>query len=267
MERTLHNTFCDLHTRVDDAAHLLGRVHSLETCGTVDGPGTRFVVFLQGCLFRCLYCHNRDTWDIQAGNLYSVTDLLAEILPYIPFIDASHGGVTVTGGEPMLQREFVRVLFKVLHQQGVHTCLDTNGYVTDGMYDEDMDKLLAVTDLVLLDIKQIDEQKHEVLTGTTNKFTLKFARYLNAINKPVWIRHVIVPGYSDDLDDIKRLAEFIAPMRNVEKVELLPYHTLGVHKWEPYEESYPLDGIVTPPSEKINAIIDIFKQRGLDVIV
>jgi len=263
----MSNSFAELHTRIDDAAHMLGRVHSLETCGTVDGPGTRFVVFLQGCLFRCKYCHNRDTWDINTGTLYSVTDLLAEILPFIPFIDASHGGVTVTGGEPLMQREFVRVLFKVLHQQGVHTCLDTNGYVADSSYDEDLEKLLDCTDLVLLDIKHINRDKHVELTKASNKYTLKFAKYLQERKQPVWIRHVVVPGYTDDLEDLRQLAELIAPMENVKKIELLPYHTLGAHKWEPFGENYPLDGVVSPSTEKMEQLMSVFTQHGIEVII
>ena len=267
MDQSLHNSFTELHTRVDDSAHLLGRVHSFESCGMVDGPGTRFVVFLQGCLFRCLYCHNRDTWNTDAGSLYSVCDLLAEILPYIPFIDASNGGVTVTGGEPLLQKEFVRVLFKALHQQGVHTCLDTNGYITEAGYDEELDNLLKVTDLVLLDIKQMDAGKHETLTGPSNKYPLIFAQHLQQTGKPAWIRYVVVPGYTDEIKDIKKLADFIAPLDNVQKVELLPYHNLGAHKWSAYEKNYPLHGVASPSSEKLQQIADVFKERGIPVLV
>ncbi len=252
----------DLPTRSVDSRHMLGRVHSFESMGTVDGPGTRFVVFLQGCQFRCKYCHNRDTWDIKAGGrLYSVTDMVTEILPYIPFIDASGGGVTVSGGEPLLQREFVRVLFKMLNFQGIHTCLDTNGYVAPVLYDQELEKLVRCTDLVLLDLKQMDEHKHIALTRVTNAHTLKFARYLSEMEKAVWIRYVVVPGYSDDVDDIRRLAEFLAPMDNVERIQLLPYHTLGKHKWAEYDTAYPL-GDISPPSrasmQSLQAVFDEF---------
>jgi pyruvate formate lyase activating enzyme len=260
---TLQTAFAELHTRSVDAEHLLGRVHSFETMGTVDGPGTRFVVFMQGCVFRCRYCHNRDTWDTEAGKLYSVTDLITEILPYIPFIDASGGGVTVSGGEPILQREFVRVLFKMLNFQGIHTCLDTNGYVPPHLYDEEMEKFVRCTDLFLLDIKQMDEQKHIRLTEVSNQHTLRFARYLHERKRPVWIRHVVVPGYSDDPDDIRKLAEFVAPMENVQKVELLPYHTLGVHKWAACGEPYPLEGVEPPGREKMLELKAIFDEFGI----
>lgn len=263
----MHESFLALHTRNVDAAHLLARVHSFETLGTVDGPGTRFVVFMQGCLFRCKYCHNRDTWDLDSGELYSVIDVLTEILAYIPFMDASNGGVTVSGGEPLLQREFVRVLFKLLHQQGVHTCLDTNGYVTKSKYDEEMEKLLSCTDLILLDIKHIDDKKHIDLTKATNEYTLKFAKYLQQKKQPVWIRHVVVPGYTDDFDDIRKLAEFIAPLDNVEKVELLPYHKLGEHKWTAYDEKYSLHGVEPPSNEKMLQIQALFNEQGVEAIV
>jgi pyruvate formate lyase activating enzyme len=255
--------FSELHVRAVDARHMLGRVHSFESLGTVDGPGTRFVVFLQGCQFRCRYCQNRDTWETEAGSLYSVTDLLTEILPYIPFIDASGGGVTVSGGEPLLQREFVRVLFKALNFQGIHTCLDTNGYVPPTEYDEELEKFVRGTDLFLLDIKQMDEGRHQALTRVTNRHTLRFARYLNEMNKAVWIRHVVVPGYSDDADDIRRLAEFVAPMRNVQKIELLPYHTLGAHKWSTYDAAYPLADIQPPPAEAMLALKAVFDEFDL----
>lgn len=253
-------SFCELPTRSVDAEHLLGRVHSFESMGTVDGPGTRFVVFMQGCPFRCKYCHNRDTWDMEGGKLYSVTDLITEILPYIPFIDASGGGVTVSGGEAMMQREFVRVLFKMLNFQGIHTCLDTNGYVPPPWYDDEMEKFVRCTDLILLDIKHIDDEKHKVLTDVTNVHTLRFARYLNEKDKPVWIRHVVVPGFTDDADDVRRLAEFIAPMKNVEHVDLLPYHNLGAHKWKAYDETYPLEGVQPPGREKMEEIKAIFDE-------
>lgn len=261
----MNQSFYELPTRSVDAEHLLGRVHSFESFGTVDGPGTRFIIFMQGCLFRCKYCHNRDTWELNEGKLYSVTELLDEIFPYLPFIDASGGGVTITGGEPLLQKQFICVLFKLLQQQGIHTCLDTNGYVSLKDYGPEVDKLFQRTNLVLLDLKQIDRDKHILLTEVPNDKPLEFARYLHKINQPTWIRHVVVPGYSDDLEDIRKLAEFIAPMQNVEKVELLPYHKLGVHKWQYYGERYALDGIEPPTAESMNAIKQVFSDCGITV--
>lgn len=260
-------SFQELHTRSVDAGHLLGRIHSFETMGTVDGPGTRFVIFMQGCMFRCKYCHNVDTWDLEAGKLYSVSELITEILPYIPFIDASGGGVTVTGGEPLLQREFVRVLFKLLNFQGIHTCLDTNGYVPANQYGEELDQFVRCTDLILLDIKQMDEAKHIALTGISNEHPLRFARYLHERQRPVWVRHVVVPGYSDDPDDVRRLAEFVAPMNNVKKVELLPYHTLGAHKWAACGLDYPLAGVEPPSAEKMAELQAVFAEFGINATV
>jgi pyruvate formate lyase activating enzyme len=259
----MHPASTKLPTRSVDARHLLARVHSFESMGTVDGPGTRFVVFLQGCQFRCKYCHNRDTWDVEGGTLYAVTDLLGEITPYLPFINASGGGVTVSGGEPLLQREFVRVLFKMLNLQGIHTCLDTNGYVPPAAYDEELEKLVRCTDLVLLDVKQIDERRHYTLTQVSNRHTLRFARYLSQMDKAVWIRHVVVPGYSDDTDDIRRLAEFLALMANVKRIELLPYHRLGAHKWDDYVRNYPLRDVAPPSRSRMQALKSVFEEFGL----
>ncbi len=242
---------------------MLGRVHSFETFGTLDGPGTRFVLFLQGCMFRCKYCHNRDTWPVDEGQLYSVEELVNEILPYTPFFDTSGGGVTVTGGEPLLQRQFVCVLFKILHFHGIHTCLDTSGFVPPTAYGTELDKLLSHTELVLLDIKQMDAAKHLALTGAVQAPTLAFARYLQQIHKPTWIRYVVVPGHTDDLADVRALAEFVAPMSNVEKVELLPYHHLGEHKWRAYGEQSPLEGVPSPTLEKLARIQALLAAYGI----
>lgn len=259
--------FQELSIRCVDAAHEYARIHSIETMGTVDGPGTRYVIFMQGCHFRCKYCHNRDTWDLNGGGLYSVTELLAEILSYLPFIDASGGGVTVSGGEPMLQREFVSVLFKMLHFQGIHTCLDTNGYVPPVDYGRELDKFVRGTDLFLLDLKHIDEQKHIDLTAISNEHVLRFARYLSDMQRPVWIRHVVVPGYTDEPDDLRRLAEFIASLNNVERVELLPYHNLGTHKWQALGERYPLAGVEPPGMEQMERVKSIFSEFALPLAV
>ncbi|PIE43524.1 MAG: pyruvate formate-lyase 1-activating enzyme [Gammaproteobacteria bacterium] len=246
---------------------MLGRVHSFESFGTVDGPGTRFVVFLQGCMFRCKYCHNRDTWSRDDGKLYSVEEVVGEILPYTPFIDASNGGVTVTGGEPLLQRDFVCLLFKILRFQGIHTCLDTNGYVASSGYGLALDKLMSHTDLVLLDIKQMNTVKHVELTAVTNLYTLNFAQYLHEINKPTWIRYVVVPGHTDDLDDVRQLAEFVAPMNNVAKIELLPYHALGEHKWKAFGNASALEGVGAPTPEKLASIQALLTEYDIESTV
>ncbi|TNG92177.1 pyruvate formate lyase 1-activating protein, partial [Pasteurellaceae bacterium UScroc12] len=206
------------------------RIHSFESCGTVDGPGIRFILFLQGCLMRCQYCHNRDTWDLDGGKEITVEELMKEVVTYRHFMNASGGGVTASGGEAILQAEFVRDWFRACKEQGIHTCLDTNGFVR--RYDEVIDDLLDVTDLVLLDLKQLDDKIHQNLIGVPNKRTLEFARYLQKRNQRTWIRYVVVPGYTDDDHSVTLLGEFIKDMQNIEKIELLPYHRLGQHKWE-----------------------------------
>ncbi|VGM95627.1 Pyruvate formate-lyase 1-activating enzyme [uncultured Avibacterium sp.] len=209
---------------------VLARYHSYESCGTVDGPGIRFILFLQGCLMRCKYCHNRDTWDLHGGKEISVEDLMKEVVTYRHFMNASGGGVTASGGEAVLQAEFVRDWFRACKKEGIHTCLDTNGFVRH--YDHIIDELLDVTDLVLLDLKELNDRVHQNLIGVPNKRTLEFARYLQKRNQPVWIRYVVVPGWTDSDEDVHLLGQFIQDMHNIEKVELLPYHRLGAHKWE-----------------------------------
>ena len=225
-----------------------GKVHSIETFGTVDGPGIRFVVFMQGCPLKCLYCHNRDTWEVNAGNETNVDDLVSEIKRYLPYIRSSNGGVTVSGGEPLLQATFVTALFKKLKELNIHTCLDTAGSLP---ISSDIENLLACTDLVLLDIKHINDDKAKTLTGLSNKNNLAFARYLSEHSIPVWIRQVLVPGYTDDENDLRELKEFISTLSNVEKIELLPYHDLGKFKWEKLGFKYPLEGVRTANNEDL----------------
>lgn len=167
---------------------IIGRIHSVETCGTVDGPGIRFIVFMQGCLMRCKYCHNRDTWDTQGGREVTVPELMKDLTSYRHFMNASGGGVTASGGEAMLQQEFIAELFTACKAQGIHTCLDTNGFVRH--YDELLDRVLDNTDLVLLDIKQINDEKHIPLTHVSNKYTLEFARYLASRGQTMWIQNL-----------------------------------------------------------------------------
>ena len=235
---------------------VIGHVHSIETCGTVDGPGIRFIIFLQGCLMRCKYCHNRDTWDLEGGKDTTVEELMSELIQYRHFMNASGGGVTISGGEAMLQPEFVKAMFEACRLEGIHTCLDTNGFVR--RIDDTTKSVLDVTDLVLLDIKQMDNKKHIDLTHVSNKYTLDFAKYLAEQNQPVYLRYVVVPGYTDAIEDVHALGRFIEPMKNIEKIEMLPYHELGKHKWTAMGEIYPLDG-VSPPShdtmEEIKAIL------------
>ena len=223
-------------------------IHSIESFGTVDGPGIRFVIFMQGCLLKCKYCHNRDTWELTNGTLHSLTSLFDEILRYKTYMDTSGGGVTVSGGEPLLQVKFVKELFKKLHSVFIHTALDTAGSIP---INSDIEELLEYTDLVLLDIKHIDNEKCKNLTGRSNKFTLNFAKYLNEHKIPVWIRQVLVPGITDDENDLLKLKELIASLSNVQKVELLPYHDMGKFKWEQLGFSYPLENVRTATDEDV----------------
>lgn len=226
-----------------------GRIHSIETFGTVDGPGIRFVIFMQGCTLKCKYCHNRDTWNTKTGTSTSVSELVKEIQKYKSYIDSSGGGVTVSGGEPLLQMDFVTELFKELKSLGIHTALDTAGSIP---VSDNVKELLKYTDLVLLDIKHINPEKCSNLTGFTNKNTLEFAKYLSNIGLPVWIRQVLVPGYTDDKFDLQNLKKFIDSLNNVEKIELLPYHNLGKFKWEELGDTYELEDVEPPTQEEID---------------
>ena len=230
-----------------------GRIHSIETCGTVDGPGLRYVIFTQGCPLRCQFCHNPDTWKMSDGKTMTVEELVADILDYLPFFQASGGGVTVSGGEPLLQCKFLVELFKELKKHGIHTTIDTSGgcFNTSPHYLKMLDDVLELTDLVMLDIKQIDPEKHKRLTGMTNDKILKFAEYLKEKNVPVWIRHVLVPERSDFDEDLHALRAFIDTLPNVEKIEVLPYHKLGVYKYEELGLDYPLEGIEPPTEDRV----------------
>lgn len=223
------------------------KVHSVESFGTVDGPGIRFVLFLQGCHLHCKYCHNRDTWDINSGNYKSLDAIFDKILNYKNYI-YPNGGVTVTGGEPLLQAKFVYELFKKLKAENIHTCVDTSGIVA---LTDDIKNVLTVTDLVLLDIKHIDDEKCKNLVGHSNKLELEFAKYLSDNNIPIWIRQVLVPGYTDDEKDLIKLKEFISTLKTVQKVEILPYHDMGKYKWEKLGVKYELEGLRTANSEDV----------------
>ncbi|RXT06418.1 pyruvate formate-lyase-activating protein [Ammoniphilus sp. CFH 90114] len=231
--------------------HEIGHIHSIETMGMVDGPGIRYIVFMQGCLLRCQYCHNPDTWDIGKGRTITVEELVSDIKAYFPFMKASGGGITVSGGEPLLQAAFLAKLFKECKKLGIHTCIDSSGgcFSHSLSFLDALDSLLLHTDLVLLDIKHIYSDKHKQLTGLPNEHILEFARYLSNKEIPVWIRHVLVPGITDAEEDLKALSAFIGTLNNVERVEVLPYHEMGVHKWEHLGLPYTLKDI-SPPTEE-----------------
>ena len=229
-----------------------GRIHSLESFGTVDGPGIRFVVFLQGCPLRCKYCHNPDTWNA-GGTIYSAEELADRAFKYKNYF-GDKGGVTVTGGEPLVQIDFVIAFFKILKQLGLHTCVDTSGITFQQDDERSVEKhkeLLKVSDLFLLDIKHIDDEACRKLTGHGNKNTLAFAKFLSENGKKIWIRQVLVPGITDNEESLKRTRAFIDTLKTVEKVEVLPYHTMGVVKYEKLGLSYPLQGVSAPTKERL----------------
>ncbi len=239
---------------------MLGKIHSFETFGTKDGPGIRFVLFMQGCPLRCLYCHNVDTWKLNNANYeFSVDEVFKKISDIKSFIKT--GGVTISGGEPLLQIEFVDSLLKKCKQENIHTALDTSGYI----FNDKVKALLENVDLVLLDIKHIDKTKYKNLTNVELDNTLKFLDYLSTINKSVWIRYVLVPGYTDDSSDVESLAKHLSKYSNIEKLELLPFHQLGTHKWEKEGIEYKLRDVETPTGEAITKAEEIFKKYDLKV--
>lgn len=240
----------------------MGKIHSIETFGAVDGPGIRFVVFMQGCNMRCKYCHNPDTWNLNGGKEMSVKELMHEITKYRHYF-GDDGGVTVSGGEPMMQLDFVIELFKTLKQENIHTCLDTSGvlYNSSEEINNKINKLLELTDLVLLDIKHIDNNSHKDLTGHENSNILEFAKYLSKIHKPVWIRHVLVPTINADEKNLTKLRQFIDSLSNVEKIEVLPYHTMGAKKYKDLNIDYPLQGVLPPTKNQVELANKILKEN------
>ena len=215
------------------------KVHSIESFGTVDGPGIRFVLFMQGCHLKCKYCHNRDTWDMNGGSYKSLDEIFNKIMKYKNYIYPS-GGVTVTGGDPLLQAKFLIELFTLLKKEKIHTCIDTSGMVA---LTDEIKKVLSLTDLVLLDIKHIDSEKCKELVGFSNKLELEFAKYVSENEIPLWIRQVLIPGITDDYDDLIKLKNFISTLKTVQKVEFLPYHSMGKYKWEKLGLKYELENI------------------------
>ncbi len=262
-----------------------GYIHSIDTFGSVDGPGVRFVIFMQGCMMRCRYCHNPDTWKLPEGinppgnisnvcqssnefpdkddfganglknidfKVYSPETLLRQALRYKSYWKGG-GGITVSGGEPLLQADFLCELFRLAKAQNVHTTLDTAGqpFTTEGPFFSTLKTLIENTDLVILDIKCIDPERHRTLTGHSNESILNFARFLNEIHKPMWVRHVLVPGVTDDEENLRGIRKFLDTLSNVEKVEILPYHTLGIYKWENLGIPYSLSDVRLPDDNDI----------------
>ncbi|EGK02480.1 pyruvate formate-lyase-activating protein [Dysgonomonas gadei] len=236
-----------------------GHIHSFETFGTKDGPGIRFVFFMQGCPLRCLYCHNPDTWKPNEAK-YELTpqQALDEVMKVKAFVK---GGVTVSGGEPMMQPEFVLELFKLCKTAGIHTAIDTSGF----LFNDKTKEVLSYTDLVLLDIKHINPNKYKELTARPLEPTLNFIEYLAEVNKPVWLRYVLVPHFTDNEDDLHRWAQYVSQFKNVERVDILPFHQMGIHKWEQIGQEYKLKDINSPSNQELNKAEAIFKSYGLNV--
>lgn len=230
-----------------------GRIHSIETCGTVDGPGIRFVIFVQGCPMRCLYCHNPDTWPMDGGTERTCDDLLQQYKNNSEFYTT--GGITVTGGEPLMQIDFLLELFTKAKAMKIHTCIDTSGITYkpgNTEYNEKLDKVLDLTDLVMLDIKHIDPEQHKILCSQPNEGILAFAKHLEEKNIDVWIRHVVVPNYTYNEEYLHRLGLFLGTLKNIKALDVLPYHTMGEVKYQNLGMDYPLKGIA--PLEKDDAI-------------
>ena len=231
---------------------ILGRIHSVESFGSADGPGIRYIVFLQGCNMRCKYCHNPDTWKFEGGQLLPAQEVLQKAIRYKAYWK-NNGGITVSGGEALLQIDFVLELFKLAKEKGISTCLDTSGsaFTRQGSFYAKFEELMKVTDVFLLDIKHIDDEKHRNLTGRTNENILDMAKCLSEHGKKIWMRHVLVPQITDDDEYLKQLRAFIDTLKTVERVEVLPYHTLGVFKWENLNIPYELKDIEPPTTERI----------------
>ena len=235
-------------------------MHSFESFGSVDGPGIRFIVFVQGCAMRCAYCHNPDTWSRQGGEEWEVADILDRAERYREYW-GKEGGITVSGGEALLQAQAVAELFEEAHRRGINTCLDTRGFIPAAS-DEggSLERLLAATDTVLLDIKHIDPARHKALTGQDNAGILALARRLSDLGIKTWIRHVLVPGYTDDEPSLRALADFVRTLTNIERIEVLPYHTMGKYKWQKLGIPYRLEGVEPPTQESVERAEQILRE-------
>lgn len=225
-------------------------IHSIETFGSVDGPGLRYIIFLKGCHMRCAFCHNADTWTLESDDVRSVDEILDHAERYRSYW-GSDGGITVSGGEPLLQIDFLLELFKHAKQRNINTCIDTAGepFTKEKEWFSKFEELMQYTDLLLVDIKHIDPQKHVKLTGRPNENIIEMFQYLSSIHKPIWIRQVLVPGWTDDIEDLKKTRKFIETLSNVKKIEVLPYHSMGAYKWKNLGMNYPLEGVESPSIE------------------
>lgn len=239
-------------------SEIKGHIHSVESFGSADGPGVRYIVFLKGCNMRCQYCHNPDTWAKDGGELMTPEEVLKKALRYKTYWKEK-GGITVSGGEALLQIDFVTELFRLAKEKGVNTCLDTSGnpFSMEEPFKSKFDELMKYTDLFMLDIKHMDDVAHRKLTGQTNQNILEMAAYLSDHGKAMWIRHVLVPGITTEEDELHRLRSFLDTLKTVERVEVLPYHTLGVFKWKELGIPYQLEGVDPPTKEQIDRAKEI----------
>jgi pyruvate formate lyase activating enzyme len=240
---------------------ITGYLHSFDATGALDGPGVRFVVFTSGCLLRCRYCHNPETWSTKNGAPFTVDEVMAEIGKYERFLKVAGGGVTISGGEPLVQDAFTGEVLRRAKALGLHTALDTSGFLGDRA----TDGMLESVDLVLLDIKSWDPDTYRRVTGRDVEPTLAFARRLSDMGKPVWVRFVLVPGLTDDFDNVEGLADFVATLNNVERVEVLPFHQMGKPKWEALNIRYQLADTEPPSAELLDRVVGQFRARGLEV--
>ena len=252
----------DAQAAVEDPQGLSGYIHSYETMGTVDGPGVRFILFLTGCPLRCQYCHNPDTWRLQNGSRATVDEVMEEIAKYSDYLIESGGGITISGGEPLFQPGFLSHILRRCKERGLHTAVDTSGFLGRRM----SDAMLADTDLVLLDLKSSAPDVYRAVTGVSIDPTLEFARRLDADDTPVWIRYVLVPGLTDDVENVEGAAAFLATLANVERVEILPFHKMGEHKWEALNLEYRLKNTESPSTDLVKRVQDQFRQRQLTVL-
>ena len=251
----------DVEARAALASGDMGFLHSFTTGSTVDGPGVRVVAWTAGCIWRCLYCHNPDTWTMKNGMPVKIERAAEELRKYRFGLKTMHGGLTISGGEPLFQHRFVLKLFAAAKSMGIHTALDTNGYLSDRLTDAELETI----DLVLLDIKKWDREEHRRLTGMDNIPVLAFARRLATRNRPVWLRFVLVPGLTDNPEDIAHIASFAGGLGNVQRVDVLPFHQMGRYKWKELGLEYTLEAVDPPPRQLIQRTCEQFRAVGLKV--
>jgi pyruvate formate lyase activating enzyme len=263
-ESKAHNYY-DIHPadieETDDGDDITGYVHSWEVGSTVDGPGIRFVGFLTGCLLRCQYCHNPDTWHKSNGQPVTVAQAMREIGKYAKVLKISRGGLTLSGGEPVVQRAFTMQIFRRCKQLGLHTCLDTAGRLGDRLSDDDLQQI----DLQLLDIKSGDAQTYQRITNQPLQPTLDYARRLSRLGRPTWVRYVLVPGLSDDFDNVEKVADVCAELKSLERVEILRFHQMGKDKWHRLGLEYKLENVEPPDAQLSERVREQFRSRGLTV--